>query len=72
MKNFKRCGTMGYIAPEIIKNNSENRKPYGCKVDMFSFGIIAHMLLMGNNPLKGKTSEETMQLNKSLNFQLDK
>lgn len=55
LKAFKRCGTMGYIAPEVIANSSENRKQYGCKVDIFSFGIIAHMLLLGFNPLKGKT-----------------
>jgi MAP/microtubule affinity-regulating kinase len=57
LKCFKRCGTMGYIAPEVIANSAENRKPYGCKVDIFSFGIIAHMLLLGVNPLKGKSYE---------------
>jgi calcium-dependent protein kinase len=57
LKCFKRCGTMGYIAPEVIANNSENRKPYDTKADMFSFGIIAHMLLLQKNPLKGRNYE---------------
>ena len=37
---------MGYMAYEVIKNNSENRKIYNYKCDMFSFGIIAHMMLL--------------------------
>lgn len=28
LRSYKRCGTMGYIAPEVIVNNSENRKMY--------------------------------------------
>jgi serine/threonine protein kinase len=48
---------MGYIAPEVIANTSENRKPYDTKADMFSFGIIAHMLLFQKNPLKGHNYE---------------
>ena len=71
LKCYKRCGTMGYIAPEVISNNQEFRKPYECKVDMFSFGIVAHMLLFGNNPLKGKSYDETMQLNKTLKYELN-
>lgn len=57
LKCFKRCGTMGYMAPEVIANTSEVRKPYSEKCDIFSFGIIAHMILIGRNPLKGKTYE---------------
>lgn len=53
-KSFKRCGTMGYMAPEVIQNTGEFKKPYGSKVDIFSFGIISHMLLLGYNPLKGE------------------
>lgn len=48
---------MGYIAPEVIANTAEHRKPYDCKADMFSFGIISHLLLFGTNPLKGKNYE---------------
>lgn len=53
-KKFRRCGTMGYMAFEVIQNTSEKCKVYDYKCDMFSFGIIAHMVLFGKNPLKGK------------------
>ena len=55
---------MGYIAPEVIANSSEKRKVYNTKCDIFSFGIIAHLLLLGFNPLKGANYEETYIRNK--------
>ena len=58
-KSYKRCGTMGYMAPEVIENTGEHKKAYGPKCDLFSFGIIAHMLLVGYNPLKGENYDET-------------
>lgn len=60
---FIRCGTMGYIAPEVISSSSQHRNRYDTKSDMFGFGIIAHMLLMGTNPLRGKTYKETIDKN---------
>lgn len=60
---FIRCGTMGYIAPEVLTNCENSRKRYDTKSDMFGFGIIAHMLLMGSNPLRGKTYKETVDKN---------
>jgi len=38
-KIFSRCGTPGYIAPEIL-----NDEPYDCKVDVFSAGVILYNL----------------------------
>ena len=51
---------MGYIAPEIVNNTEANRKRYDTQSDMFGFGIIAHMLLMGSNPIRGKSYKETV------------
>ena len=62
-KRFKRCGTMGYMAYEVISNNGDKKKFYDTKCDMFSFGIIAHMMLMHYNPLKGANYEETVKKN---------
>ena len=31
---FTRCGTPGYVAPEIL-----NDKDYNCKADLFSLGV---------------------------------
>lgn len=36
---FKRCGTPGYVAPEILED-----QPYDCKVDSFSCGVILYIL----------------------------
>lgn len=56
-KSYKRCGTMGYMAPEVFANHKDQAKPYTSKCDLFSFGIIVHMILLGYNPLKGKNYE---------------
>ena len=36
---FVRCGTPGYVAPEVL-----NDKDYNCKADVFSAGIIFYMM----------------------------
>ena len=34
-----RCGTPGYVAPEILAN-----RPYGTQVDVFSAGVIMYIV----------------------------
>lgn len=53
---YSKCGTLGYIAPEVLHSESIYYKTYGCKCDIYSFGIIVHMFLMGYNPLIGKSA----------------
>ena len=69
-KRFKRCGTMGYMAYEVIHNTMDKKKTYDCKCDMFSFGIIAHMMLLGYNPRKGGNYNETVKKNEECNIVL--
>jgi calcium/calmodulin-dependent protein kinase I len=54
-----RCGSPGYVAPEILK-----KKHYGNKVDIFSAGIIVYVLLSSRAPFYGKTANDILLKNK--------
>lgn len=43
-----RVGTPHFMAPEVIE-----RKPYGKPVDIWSAGILLHILLSGTLPFLG-------------------
>ena len=47
-------GSPLYMAPEIVANN----KSYDYKVDIWSAGVIAYILLSGRAPFKGKNRED--------------
>ena len=40
------------MAPEIF-SSEKTQLPYGTKSDLFSLGVIAHLMFEGENPLKG-------------------
>ena len=52
---FKRCGTPGYVAPEIINSSSNENIHYTPKCDVFSAGIIFYILITGKSPFDGKS-----------------
>jgi len=56
---FMRCGSPGYVAPEMLENLG-----YGCKSDVFSAGVICYVLLSGRPVFKGKNYKELLALNK--------
>jgi len=41
----RRCGTPGYVAPEVCKG-----MPYGVKVDVFGAGVVLFVMLSGDLP----------------------
>lgn len=66
---FYRCGTPGYVAPEIISCKRGDRLMPEC--DIFSLGIIFHILLAKRPLFEGKTCEEVYEKNKKCDFNLN-
>lgn len=60
-------GTPYYISPEVLKEN------YDEKCDIWSCGILLHILLVGFPPFKGKTIKETFAkiLKYEINYNCD-
>lgn len=56
---YMRCGSPGYVAPEILLDNG-----YGVKADLFSAGIILYILLTGKFVFSGKCYKEILSKNK--------
>jgi len=48
-----QCGTPGYVAPEVLEG-----KPYGCRSDMWSLGVITYILLGGYPPFYDDDQKE--------------
>ena len=71
---FKKCGTPGYVAPEIIRSSRKDNVKFTPKVDVFSAGVIFYVLFLGKSPFKGKSFNEVLKLNKKCNidFKCDK
>lgn len=62
---FKRCGTPGFVAPEVINAASNTNIHYTPKCDVFSAGIIFYILITEKSPFDGKSFKEILQKNKS-------
>ncbi len=65
-----RCGTPGYIAPEILNLEWANKR-YNKNVDMFSIGVVAYTLLCGYEPFADETVKQTIVKNSALHFGFD-
>ena len=50
-----KCGTPGYVAPEILKGHSATTK-----ADIFSLGSLFYNLLTGLSMYRGHTSQEVL------------
>ncbi|CAD8154730.1 unnamed protein product [Paramecium octaurelia] len=60
---FKRCGTPGFVAPEILEY-TEGQEFYTDKCDVFSAGIILYLLITGNTPFIGIDQKSILKNNK--------
>ncbi|CAD8116784.1 unnamed protein product [Paramecium sonneborni] len=60
---FKRCGTPGFVAPEIL-DYMEGQQFYDEKCDVFSAGVILYLLITGGQPFTGKDQKAILKANK--------
>merc|ERR1712232_325558 len=51
-----RCGTPGYVAPEVL-----NRKKYSYKIDTWACGVISYILLCGFPPFPLNMEEKSLR-----------
>ena len=66
---FVRCGTPGYVAPEVI-NIKDMTTKYKPICDIFSLGLIFYLLLIGKSAFPGKTYNEVLSQNRAANVSL--
>ena len=55
-----KCGTMAYIAPEVISENVNNfikQGYYGPSADIWSLGVLLYIMLSGYFPFKAINNE---------------
>jgi calcium/calmodulin-dependent protein kinase I len=55
---FTRCGTPGYVAPELLQD-----KLYDYKIDVYSIGILMFILIAGKSPFDGKDYDDVVMRN---------
>lgn len=60
---FRRCGTPGFVAPEVINSKREDGGKFTTKCDVFSAGAIFFFMLTGRIPYEGKDFQEILQSN---------
>ena len=67
---FVRCGTPGYVAPEII--NIKNLKLKSDPIcDMFSAGLIFHIFLFSKSIFPGKNYNDVLAQNRACDYDLN-
>lgn len=65
---FYRCGTPGYVAPEITVLQKGKKVSPVC--DIFSAGVIFHILLTKKPLFEGRKFDEVYDNNKNMRFDL--
>ncbi|CAD8148459.1 unnamed protein product [Paramecium pentaurelia] len=66
---FNRCGTPGFLAPEVI--NSKDGGRYEPICDVFSLGLIFYILLTGKPAFPGKSYNDVLGKNRKCEISFD-
>lgn len=51
----KKCGSPGYVAPEMLRDED-----YDCKIDIFAAGVILFILLHGHHPFEARNLKKML------------
>jgi len=69
---FKKCGTPGYIAPEVFKYDQKNSSTnYDHQCDVFSAGCILFYMLFGYPFFEANNASEILRLNRKFTAEFD-
>eukprot|EP00182_Erythrolobus_australicus_P007194 CAMPEP_0185835792 /NCGR_PEP_ID=MMETSP1353-20130828/8469_1 /TAXON_ID=1077150 /ORGANISM="Erythrolobus australicus, Strain CCMP3124" /LENGTH=467 /DNA_ID=CAMNT_0028534481 /DNA_START=1 /DNA_END=1405 /DNA_ORIENTATION=+ len=60
-----QVGSPHYVAPEVLREEL-----YGPAVDLWSIGVMMHIMLSGKYPFAGKTIKETLELVADADFKI--
>jgi len=61
-----RCGSPGYVAPEVLNNEG-----YNCKADIFSAGVIFYVILTGRPLFQGTNSKSILINNMKCEYEFN-
>ncbi|CAD8084498.1 unnamed protein product [Paramecium primaurelia] len=68
---YPKCGTPGFVAPEILEQDTELAR-YTVSCDIFSAGVILYVLLIGEPLFEKKDRKEQLELNRKCEINLSK
>ncbi len=66
---LERCGTPGYVSPEVSHFKPGDRLTSKC--DVFSLGVIFHLLACRSHLFEGSDGDEVYRKNRNLEFNLN-
>eukprot|EP01065_Artemidia_motanka_P000616 TRINITY_DN10289_c0_g4_i1.p1 TRINITY_DN10289_c0_g4~~TRINITY_DN10289_c0_g4_i1.p1 ORF type:complete len:597 (+),score=168.89 TRINITY_DN10289_c0_g4_i1:366-2156(+) len=55
------CGTLNYCPPEVLSKKTETTTDKLTKLDIFSLGIVLHVLISGVEPFHGRTPGDLLR-----------
>uniref|UniRef100_A0A0K0DVI1 Protein kinase domain-containing protein n=1 Tax=Strongyloides stercoralis TaxID=6248 RepID=A0A0K0DVI1_STRER len=59
------CGTMSYVSPEVIMGK------YGVECDMWSLGVVFHIMLVGHAPFRSENKQKLFKLISKAQFSME-